>query len=158
SDVSDAMGGRARGSVFEEWAGPPNQSARPCENYHKVPDETRARAAVRTKPSMRSLGRSRANDVAGRPTRRSATAESCETYAYPNKRITSRKSYPGFLASSAAANSRTKSITRLSVACGFPVCPKLRLKCSRVTANVLANSCVLTTRPARAAMKRHALR
>ncbi len=49
-------------------------------------------------------------------------------------------------------------MTRLSVACGVPVCPKLRLKCSLVTANAFANSSVRTTRPARPAMKRHALR
>ena len=129
-----------------------------CEIYHKAPDETRPRDAVRTKPSIRSFGRNRASDVAGRPTRRSATAESCDTDAYPNRRTTSRKSYPGFLASSAAASSRTRSITRLSVACGVPACPKLRLKCSRVTASAFANSCVRTTRPARPAMNRQALR
>lgn len=49
-------------------------------------------------------------------------------------------------------------MTRFSVACGLPVCPKLRLRCSRVTARAVASSWVRTTRPARPAMKRHALR
>jgi len=68
----------------------------------------------------------------------------------------SRMSCPGFLASSAAATSRTRSITRLRF--GAPGRAKFRLKCSRLSPTAFARSFVVTGRPECATITSQALR
>ncbi|MEA2706498.1 MAG: hypothetical protein QOH22_1286 [Gemmatimonadaceae bacterium] len=65
-------------------------------------------------------------------------------------------SWPGFLASSAAATRRTRSITRLRL--GAPGLAKFRLRCSRLRPTVFASVVVVTGRPECATTTSHALR
>ncbi len=68
----------------------------------------------------------------------------------------SRMSCPGFFASSAAAISRTRSITRLRF--GAPGRAKFLLRCSRLRPTLFARSLVVTEWPECAIMASHAAR
>ena len=67
----------------------------------------------------------------------------------------SRMSWPGFFASSAAAISLTRSMTRLRF--GAPGFAKFRLRCSRLKPTAFASSFVVTGRPECATITSHAL-
>src|ERR1035437_1676874 len=103
---------------------------------------------------MRSPVRRRASDADLAPTIRCAVLVRCDGLANSSTRATSVTSYPGFLASSAAAISRTRSMIRLRF--GEPAAAKLRLRCSRVTFNCAATSSVRTVRPPYATIARQA--